>query len=208
MKKNKNMKFIKILSLVIVLGSCGPVVKKNIEATTYDYPLKSIAILPFSVFADTNRLRTGITPENIARAAEMGRYRFQRHLYASFLKKPRKNKLWFQNFMETNKLLKKAGLYEDFSEKIKSQLCALLGVDAVIYGQMNIFKPMYQDNARIINGIVGLGVAASNKMELELRIYDANNNLRWKKMYKIRGDVGDDKMVEVLLSKVPKSFPF
>ncbi len=115
-QKNKTMKIIKNFFLIMLLASCGGVIKKNINIDASDYPIKSIAILPFRVSADTNKLMTGVTAESILRAAKISRYRFQRYLYISFLYKSWKNKLSFQNFMSTNDLLKKADLYEDFSE--------------------------------------------------------------------------------------------
>ncbi len=82
----------------------------------------------------------------------------------------------------------------------------MLGVDAVVFGDVHLVKPMSQEESNIINGIVGFGVAPSNKVKLELSIYDAESNLRWSQIYIGRGNVEDEEIIKAVMKKVSKRF--
>lgn len=201
------MRYFVLLVFVLNLVSCGPVTGKMVSSNVSDIPIKTLAILPFNVSPDTNRLLNGISSESLIRSIKLSRYRFQRYLYIG-KKNPAKHKVIFQDFMHTNELLKQKAIPEILRPDMADKLCRLLRVDAIVFGNIKLLKPMSQEQSDLINGVVGFGVAPSNKIIFDLFTYDASGNLRYQKKYIGRGNVEDEKIVNKMMKKISNTFPF
>jgi hypothetical protein len=195
------------MKILLVFFLCLHFTAKCIIAGPIDTTIKTVAILPFNVTIDTSHLLNGVNAENLLRAAKFSRYRYQQYLYIWLIKKPWKYNVTFQNIIETREIINRSGITDSIEIKTKAQLCSLLGVDAVLYGKIYMTKPHSQESANIINGITGLPLSASNKIDLELTIYDFKGTITWKETQHVRGDVGQENMIEYAMKRISKTFP-
>ncbi len=202
------MRYVLFIITIVGLASCATPFKKGVITESPTSAIKEIAILPFNVSPDTNRLLNGVTAESILKAAKMSRYRFQKYLYIWFTKNQNRYNVTFQEFNTTNDRLKKAGIYNSVERKIKQEIWSLLDVDAIVFGDMHLVKTMSKEGTDMINGIVGLPVATSNKINLEISIYGSTGRLKWKQMYQGRGTLGDESLIDHLMKRVSKSIWF
>ncbi|MEJ7823582.1 MAG: hypothetical protein WKF85_14750 [Chitinophagaceae bacterium] len=193
--------------LAVIIFTCS-LFAGNSFATEKDTATKTVAILPFSVFIDTSRLLNGVSVESLIRAAEISRYRYQQSLYIWFLRKPGRYNVVFQNLMTTRELLAKARWGDSLKLKTSEQLCLLLGVDAVISGEVYMKKPRAQETATLVNGITGLPLAASNKIHVGLTLHDDTGKLRWRQDQDVRGDISAENMIDNIMRYMAKTFPF
>ena len=135
---------------------------------------------------------------------------FQKEMYAWFLKRFSQNNVSqeIQDIETTNTKLKRAGYPE--KELTKSEICAVLGVDAVISSDYVMTKPMPQ----------GVAVAASvlldyegttNEITADMNIYDKKTDkIFWNYSNKYSGGWRSSysDIVEDLLRNASKKMPY
>ena len=196
-----------VLIAVIVFALCGYSLVSKANAHDQDTAIKTIAILPFSVSIDTTNLPNGVTEDGLIRAGQIDRHRFQQALFIWFIKKPKRYSVSFQEIMTTNDLLKQTGLM-DSADMQKPQLCAALGVDAVITGNVKMIKHSQTLGSSVTKGFIGVPLSSDNKIQMELNLYDASGNILWKRTYTDRGDVSPDELIDRLLKRAYETFPY
>jgi hypothetical protein len=72
--------------------------------------------------------------------------------------------------------------YADIALQDKTELCKLLGVDALISGRATLSKPM-SEGAAVTVAILAGGWGSTNKTATTLTIHDASGELLWKYDY-------------------------
>ncbi|MFM7232247.1 MAG: hypothetical protein ACKO3S_09695, partial [bacterium] len=104
---------------------------------------KLIAILPFKVKIDTKRLKN-VSLEMIQKDESDEGLMFQKQLYIRLLQKSEAEKytIAFQDADQTNALLQRAGIdLDSLSFYPKDEIAKVLGVDAILSGNVNQSQP-------------------------------------------------------------------
>ena len=135
--------------MLLLATSCAVgTIYKTPDFAAYKASHRSVAILPFDVKIDqTNRGSSATTKELKKLQIKQG-MTFQRELYAEFLKGQQLGKytIELQDIDKTNTLLTREPNTELSGDALasftKPEWCEVLGVDAVISGQMILYKPM------------------------------------------------------------------
>jgi hypothetical protein len=209
----KIIKYSFIFFIAALLMACPKIYK----APEFDAALakhKTVAILPADV---SIKLRPAemkkTTPEQLRDMESKTAYAIQDKIYSWFLRRSDKYNytVTFQDVTRTNALLKQAGIeFENLAAKDRTELAALLGVDAVLQNRSNMDKPM-SDGAAVALGVV-LGVwGNTNQVNTTINIHDGKSgNLLWKYDYLASGSVGSsaDNLVNALMRNASKKFPY
>jgi len=209
------MKQVMLLALsAVLLCSCGPTIYKADQFTAVAAKHKTVAILPgdINITLRPNEAKK-TTPEQLAKSEESTGLAMQERLYGWFLK--RKNKdhytVNFQDVMETNSRLSKAGIsYADLRTKGRKELAELLGVDAVISSNVRMDKPMSEGAAVAVGLAFGVW-GNTNKAMTTINIHEGKGgDLMWKYQYEASGSVGSspDNLVNALMRNASKNFPY
>lgn len=206
--------FLMLAVLAVAFCSCGPTIYKADQFSAVASKHKIVAILPSDVAISLrpNEMKK-TTPEQLARNEESTGYAMQEKLYGWFLK--RQNKFHytvaFQDVMETNSQLNKAGIsYADLRTKSRKELAALLGVDAVISSNVRMDKPMSEGAAVAVGAVFGVW-GNTNKANTIINIHEGSTgNLMWKYQYEAAGSVGSspDNLVDALMRNASRNFPY
>ena len=159
------------VSLVVIFllgGGCAiqvyePFMVKEFEELTSNH--STVAILPFNMtILDTFPEDQSVKDRAAQEQQEANTY--QQLLYASLLTQSREKdyRVTFQDVATTNSKLKDAAIaYRDInSSYTKSELCSLLGVDAVISGSISRSKP-WDDVAVIKSAIQKAAISSATK---------------------------------------------
>lgn len=180
----------------------------NKASAGIDTTLK-IAILPFTVFIDTTNLPSDINEAGVLRRSDMNRYRFQRALHTWFIKKKGKYALLFQDVVTTNLLLKQAGLTDSINTYTINKLCSILGVDAVIFGNVYVTHQRETVGREVMRQVVGIDVGPNSKILINLNLYNSSGNIGWSKKYNdYRATITPDAIIDRFLRKEYKTFPY
>ena len=99
------MKTITTFFLMIFFVSCGPTIYKATNFESSKATVKTIAILPFNVSIDSNRLPKGTTIETLKESQEKTGYDMQSTSYTWFLQRQKDYIISFQDIDKTNSLL-------------------------------------------------------------------------------------------------------
>jgi hypothetical protein len=201
-----------LLSLLAVVG-CGPTIYVAPDFESYRQVHKTMAILPFQVVIDPNKLPKDYTLEMAADAEKAEGYLLQNQLYVRFLQKQAKNEytVVFQDVAETVALLSKAGVgYAELSNYSMKELKDILGVDALLSGTVHRSRPMSTTTAVVLGALFGAW-GNTNEVVATVSIYDgASAGLLWKYEHKASGSVGSssEKLAESLMKNISKKFPY
>lgn len=204
---------VSVLLLVALLAGCGPTIYKTTEFEQYRQTHKSIAILPFVVSIDPNKLPKNITPEQVEAQKHEEAHALQQQLYMRFLEREKKGEYTvdFQDVDKTNALLAKAGISDsNMASLTKRELKEILGVDAILSGTIYRQK-LASTGAAIATAVLFGFFAATNEVDVNVNIHDAaTDELVWKYEHKAKGSVGDspEKMAKSLMKSVSKTFPY
>lgn len=206
----KRIKFISIVLLSITLASCGPTIYKASNFDENKENVRKLAILPFEVTIDMKRLPKGVTPESIKNSEEKTGYKIQDNAYTWFLKREKDYSVGFQDISKTNSLLKHSNItYEMIASEDKSELCKLLGVDAVISGKAAMARPM-SDGAAVALGVLFGAWGNTNNVNTSIVIHDTKGDLLWKYDYNASGSVGSNttSLTDALMRNASRKFPY
>lgn len=167
-----------------------------------------IAILPFTVSIDPANLPSGINETNAVRRSDMNRYRYQRALHTWFIKKSSKYILIFQDVNTTNAILKQSGLIDSVGISASKKLCAVLGVDAVIFGNTYVTHERQTVGHEVMKGVVGIDVGPYTTISVDLSLYNSSGSMEWSKTHKDHRTSSPDATIDKFLRKVYKTFPY
>jgi len=172
------MKRLILLSLVLIFfTNCGPSPFKN----AYLSPAfeksrgndKVLAILPFNVINHYKRLPKGETIQSLKQVEEVDAYIMQRDLYRYCLRVLSKDRYTvdFQHVNETNKLLLEKGIdYRAIKKMKKGKLAEILGVDAVISGEVHQVRNRW--NTSFIGGLFNSARYKGKKVDAKIAIHN------------------------------------
>lgn len=206
----KQIKSISIVLLSITLASCGPTIYKASNFDENKENVRKLAILPFEVTIDMKRLPKGVTPESIKNSEEKTGYKIQDNAYTWLLKRGKDYSVGFQDISKTNSLLKHANItYEMIASEDKSELCKLLGVDAVISGKAAMARPM-SDGAAVALGVLFGAWGNTNNVNTSIAIHETKGDLLWKYDYNASGSVGSNttNLTDALMRNASRKFPY
>ncbi|GAB3502092.1 hypothetical protein [Emticicia fontis] len=142
--KQSNRNYIAIVLLAAVLSACSAsrdFLSDNFAKVRNTH--QKVAILPFDVQFDNpaNRKPDARAQKFFSQQEREASLDTQKELFAYAAKQVEKGKyeLAFQDFSKTNKILTESGIrLEDIGQQDKGHLARLLGVDAVIWGQLGV----------------------------------------------------------------------
>ena len=197
-------------ALLTLITSCGPKIYKAGNFESSRNSVKTVAILPFVVTIDSNRLPKGVTPETLKNSELKAGYNMQKSAYTWLLRRQNQYTATIQNVDTTNALLNNTHIsFDSLTLQGKGALCRLLNVDAVISGNAISSRPM-SDGAAVATWLLIGGVGTTNKRTLNLFIHNSNNDLLWKYHYHAEGGLGTTpkELNTMLMRKASKKFPY
>jgi len=144
---------------------------------------KKVAILPIDrrIAMRPNELKY-ITPEELKEMERESGIQVQSTLESYFLNKKRRKgyQVKIQNVQETNRTLRVNNIEIDsLVNWSTSELCNLLGVDAIISGTMNTRKPVSQEVSLAI-GLAFNRYLSTSENNLKLSLVDKSSEVLWK----------------------------
>ena len=190
-------------------------------ATTYtaenfaEYQAKheTVAVLPFLTTIDRRNLKSGYDPEALAIAEKDEAYLFQRQLYIQFLDQSEKGEytVTFQPVDRTNVLMERAGItYDDLRAYTRDEIGAVLGVDAVISGEIRRANPVGAGAAVAGAFLVG-AYSATNEVTVTMVVHDAETGaLVWAYDHVAQGSLGSssERLARGLMRNSASKFPY
>ena len=201
-----------LATLMLLAGCVTPTVYTAPDFSTYQAEHKTVAILPYSVQIELKKLPEGTTEADIQRMEHDEGYLFQKVLYSQFLQGVSKDRYTvdFQDCDKTNTLLTRADIkQEDITRYTKDELATLLGVDALISGNIKREKPMGTGAAIASTLLIGIG--QTNQVHVNMAIHDgATGNLLWSYDHEVSGGLGSspEGLAKSLMKKIAKKFPY
>lgn len=205
----KNLKTYALGILFLVLTGC---------ATVYTAPdiqpvaqAKSIAILPFDVKVQYNRLPKNVTLEQIHENEQELAFVLQQQMYTRFLQKNHQFPVSFQDVDMTNMMLRRNNVsIEELGEFSKDELARLLEVDEVISGNVITTRPM-STGAALALGILFNVWGATNQADVTVSLHNGNDSkLLWKFNHVYSGSVGSspDQLTKAMMKPIARKFPY
>jgi hypothetical protein len=208
MKKTKFMGLIGIM--ILIISGCATVYKAP-ELQTNVSTAKSIAILPFDVTVQYNRLPKNVTLEQIRENEYELSFVFQNQIYNRFLKKNHQFAVDFQDVDLTNMMLRRNNIdVSKLGEFSKDELARLLEVDEVISGNVITTKPM-STGAALAVGILFNVWGATNQADVTVSLHNGNDSkLLWKFNHVYSGSVGSspDQLTKAMMKPIARKFPY
>jgi hypothetical protein len=203
-----------LIALLLVAGSCSPIVYKAADFDTRTAGHKTVAILPAQVDITLRPAEMEKTsPEQVREMEKKTGESIQDKLYSWLLNRSDKYKFTvsFQDISKTNALLYQAGIdYAALKNKTKEELAKLLGVDAVMSIQATMKKPM-SEGAAIAVGVVFGAWGVTNEVQTAITIHEATKgDLVWKYDFMANGSVGrtTENLVNALMRNASRKFPY
>jgi hypothetical protein len=141
----KNIKSVTVIFLLTTLISCEWQIYQSSNFKSSGTTVKTFAFLPFDVAIDSGRgLPKGITLKTLKEYEKKMGYDIQSKTYKLFVYKQKGTTAAFQDVDQTNAILAKANIqYNRIATENKSELCKLLGVDAVISCKFLLSTSLY-----------------------------------------------------------------
>lgn len=205
------LKAIMVVAVLFLLTACATVYTSQ-DFSQHQSRHQTVAILPFRVSIDLKKVPEGVTAEQLRRAEVDEAYLFQKQLYNQLLVQYGKQRytVAFQDIDKSNVLLERAGIkYENISSSTKDEIAKILGVDAVISGQIRREKPM-STGAAILSTLF-IGFSSTNKVTVNMAIHDgATAQLIWSYDHEVSGGLGSsaEGLAKSLMSSISKKFPY
>ena len=180
---------------------------------------ETIAVLPFDVTLKLGHAGENVTEEELQEMATQQGRAFQRALYTQFLQGQQKGKftVTFQDIHQTNVLLSREleqhPTLDDLSELTKSEICNILGVDAVVSGEMALSKPVKavgRGAAIVSTVLMGVGTA-SNEGRINMSIHEGSESkLLWNYEHRVRGKMlsSPESVAKDLMNGAARTFPY
>ncbi|OWP65024.1 hypothetical protein CDA63_01305 [Hymenobacter amundsenii] len=207
--------------LLLWLTACAPRVylAPNFSQTVQPRH-KMVAILPFNVHIKPAPQLAGIGPRPTQKSLAEQEYQtglaVQNNVFSWLLQRASKNDytVEFQDVARTNTLLQQAGLsYEDVQDRPREEIARILGVDAVVTGQLLLNKPLPLGVALAINVFTPY-YAPSDEVLASLSLNDEQGGrLLWKYDCNLQGGGGTvlttpQDLTNALMRNAAKRFPY
>lgn len=187
-------------------------------ATVYTAPeiqqpsnTKSIAILPFDVQIQYNKLPKNVTLAQVHENEQELSLVMQNQIYSRFLQKNELFPVVFQDVDMTNMLLKRNNIdLEKLSEFSKDELARLLEVDEVITGVVLTTKPMSTGAAVALGVLFGVW-GPTNQADVTISLHSGNDSkLLWKFNHVYSGSIGSspDQLSKAMMKPIARKFPY
>tara|TARA_B100000902_G_scaffold319349_1_gene311555 strand:+ start:71 stop:700 length:630 start_codon:yes stop_codon:yes gene_type:complete len=182
------------------------------DANEYVSETNLIAILPLQTEIKLRpKQLKDFTPEQMKEMEIKEGRNIQKSMHSWFLNKKKKGKLLVgvQNPKITNNLLKKAGINPDETyDLMASDLCKILGVEAIMTGTFETNKPM-SGAAAVGLALIGIGGATQNAtVNLDIIHKDEETVVNYLK--NLKGGLGSstDDLINVLMRKTARRIPY
>ena len=207
------MKHLNVLFAAIILllfTACATVYTAS-ELQSQKNKHQVIAILPFDVTVQYNKLPKNVSEQQIEENEyELG-FLLQNQMYNRFLRKSGQFTVDFQDIDKTNMMLKRNKIdLNNLNEFSKDELARLLGVDAVISGKVLTTKPM-STGAAIALGVVFNMWGTTNTADVTVSLHDGNDSkLLWKFNHVYSGSVGSsaEQLTNAMMQPISRKFPY
>ncbi|TMQ72959.1 MAG: hypothetical protein E6K80_01365 [Candidatus Eisenbacteria bacterium] len=199
--------------LVPTLGLAGAQQYTHPQFAEVTKDHKSVAILPFKVAIDKKNLPKSVTLEMIAKSEDEESVEFQRQLYARFLQRAQDGeyRVGFQDVDLTNTLLSKAGIPPDsLGLHTKDELAKILGVDAMISGNIHQARPTSTGVAMAQTFLFGFS-GSTQRVDITMTLHNGpDGQLLWSYDHTDKGGMANnvEGMTKSLLKKVAGNFPY
>jgi len=206
--------------LLLCLAACAPRVYTARDFRQQVQPHhKTVAILPFNVHIRPAPplLGRGTRPSQreLAEQEYQTGLAVQNNVFSWLLHRAAKDEytVEFQDVARTNVLLQQAGLsYEDMQTRPREELAKLLGVDAVVTGQLLLNKPLPLAAALAINVFTPF-YAVSDEVTASLSLHDQQaGRLLWRYDCQLQGGGGltdnAQNLTNSLMRNAAKRFPY
>ena len=200
-----------IVAISVLLSACATVYTAQ-DFSQHQSQHKTVAILPFRVDIELKKLPDGMTQEMLTSMEMDEAYLFQKQLYNQLLVQYGKQRYTvdFQDIDKTNVMLERAGVkYDNISSHTRDEIAKILGVDAVISGQIKREKPMSTGAA--VASLLFLGFSNTNTVTINMAIHDGKSaNLIWSFDHIVAGGLGSspEGIAKSLMSSISKKFPY
>jgi len=210
MKRGYTLSII-LLGFVVFFIGCGQKIYKtqsNFEKTII-HTQKTVAVLPFRVSSYEDQLGDENTMYQNKTMGYIAQTRVSVALLDQFAKK--RYNIEFQDINKTNARLRDSHIsYEELLTRDKSEICRLLGVDAVISGTVRSTITLADGVASALPG-VDLRYGFPNRSEVSFTIHDQEDGqLLWQYDYKTATVVGNNiqALMAVTMRNVTARFPY
>ena len=172
---------------------------------------KMVAVMPFNYKITLKKMPKNTTEDDIKLQEEKGSLSAQNSFYTYALKKVEKKEVTVevQDIARTRILLLRDSITEkNINNYLPEELCAKLGVDALITGDIITSQPMSEVAAVTTQVLVGF--SRTNQAKATIKVYDKTGKLIWSYGKEVSGGLGsdDDDMIRVLMRKTANRFPY
>lgn len=172
---------------------------------------KAVAVIPFNYKITLKKMPKNMTEADIKLQEEKGSLSAQNSFYTYALKKVEKEEVTveIQDISRTKVLLARDSITEkNIDEYLPEELCVILGVDALISGDIITSQPMSEGAAIATQLLVGF--SKTNQAKATIKVYDKTGKLIWSYGKEVSGGLGsdDDDMIRVLMRKTANRFPY
>lgn len=208
--------FLALVSLlfIFIFDSNAQVFGKVYEADSLKEIIvnhKMVAVIPFSYKITLKKMPKNMTEADIKLQEEKGSLSAQNSFYTYALKKVEKKEVTVevQDISRTKILLLRDSITEkNIGNYLPEELCAKLGVDALITGDIIASQPM-SEGAAVATQLL-IGFSKTNQAKATIKVYDKTGKLIWSYGKEVSGGLGsdDDDMIRVLMRKTANRFPY
>lgn len=206
----KRFNLLGLTFLIFLISSCATVYTSS-EIQNQRNQHQLIAILPFDVTIQYNKLPRDFTVEQIEENEYDLGFVFQNQIYNRFLRKSHKFTVDFQDIDKTNMMLKRNNInIHNLGEYSKDELARLLEVDAIISGNVLTTKPMSTGVALAV-GIIFDACGTTNTADVTVSLHEGNNSkLLWRFNHVYSGTVGSspEQLTKAMMNPISRKFPY
>lgn len=172
---------------------------------------KMVAVIPFNYKITLKKMPKNMTEADIKLQEEKGSLSAQNSFYTYALKKVEKKEVTVevQDINRSKILLARDSITEkNINTFLPEEICAKLGVDALITGDIIASQPMSEGAAVATQLLVGF--SKTNQAKATIKVYDKSGKLIWSYGKEVSGGLGsdDDDMIRVLMRKTANRFPY
>ena len=196
------------------LGAKAQVFGKIYEDDSLKFKLpthKNVAVIPFNYKITLKKMPKGMTEADIKSQEEKGSLSAQNSFYTYALRKKEKGEatVEIQDLNRTKVLLGRDSIDEkNVNNYLPEELCKILGVDALITGDIIASQPM-SEGAAVASQLL-VGFSKTNQAKASIKIYDKSGKLMWSYGKEVSGGLGsdDNDMIRILMRKTANRFPY
>lgn len=175
---------------------------------------EKIAILPFSAKVSLRpKQMKDMTPEQLHDLELKEGEGVQKAMYSWFLKRKKRGQLSVevQDPKRTTALLKKQDItVENLDEFTTEELASILGVDAIVSGDLETDKPMSEGASAVLGVLIGFW-GSTNSAVVNMSVHNGvDGELLWNYNKKVRGSLGSspEDLINKLMRKASRRLSY